>query len=71
MITRYCSECKQQYDWERNSQVCPHVGFPRSFTCRIHQRFNCGHEECRTEIVEVVHFGSIEKAQVSDHETAS
>lgn len=56
MIIRLCSKCNRQYDWERNSTECPHVGFPRSMKCHAHQRTNCGHEECRTLVIEMVHF---------------
>ena len=57
MIPRVCLKCKNTYNWELNSQECPHIGFPRAVKCSVHKRTNCGMPECRTEVLELMHFG--------------
>lgn len=48
-MTKQCLECWEIYDWESNSAICPHVGFPRNAPCKLHARKNCGNPECEEE----------------------
>lgn len=53
MIVKLCGKCSKTYDWERNSQECPHNGFPREQKCQSHGRTNCGNHECQNNLVEI------------------
>lgn len=60
-IQSFCSSCRETYNPDTNSVICPHIGFPRTKLCK-HNRINCGHIECNTEELKLLKFPTEKRA---------
>lgn len=52
-IERFCDKCKTKYDFDKDSILCPHKGFPKIRMCNNHNMTNCGNLECQTNLTEI------------------
>lgn len=47
-----CKSCNELYDYDKRSVLCPHLEFPATKKCLLHNRTECGHVECLNKILQ-------------------